>query len=222
VAGSQSITPEGARAQPNCKPFGCPVNKALSVRLPGEGLRAAEDRGFEPRRVVTPNRISSSMPRLPGLSRHDRDCAKSQARLSGKARITLVLTGNAINGLRVRTRNGHARTHSSQPCSSWPSCIFVPSSASCRRTCRAPSPGCPGTSCSDCGRLGWTASSPWPTPPPRPPPCSPSAIASRRAGPWHRDRDRPGPRRVSSRLASSSIQPPSAERTRLRTESARP
>jgi hypothetical protein len=52
------------------------------------------------------------MPRLPGLSRHDRDCAKSQARLSGKARITLVLTGNAINGLRVRTRNGHARTHS--------------------------------------------------------------------------------------------------------------
>jgi hypothetical protein len=39
-----------------------PVNEALSLRVPGEGLRAAEDRGFEPRRVVTPNRISSAAP----------------------------------------------------------------------------------------------------------------------------------------------------------------
>jgi hypothetical protein len=40
--------------------LGCFVNEALSPQVPGEGLRAAEDRGFEPRRVVTPNRISSS------------------------------------------------------------------------------------------------------------------------------------------------------------------
>ena len=40
--------------------FGCLVSEALSVRVSGEGLRAAEDRGFEPRRVVTSNRISSS------------------------------------------------------------------------------------------------------------------------------------------------------------------
>jgi len=36
--------------------FGRLVGQALSLRV----LRAAEDRGFEPRRVVTPNRISSS------------------------------------------------------------------------------------------------------------------------------------------------------------------
>ena len=36
------------------------VRQALSLRVPGEGLRAAEDRGFEPRRVLPPNRISSS------------------------------------------------------------------------------------------------------------------------------------------------------------------
>jgi hypothetical protein len=38
------------------------VSQALSRQDPGEGLRAAEDRGFEPRRVVTPNRISSAAP----------------------------------------------------------------------------------------------------------------------------------------------------------------
>ena len=42
--------------------LGCLVSQALSLRVPGEGLRAAEDRGFEPRRVVTPNRISSAAP----------------------------------------------------------------------------------------------------------------------------------------------------------------
>jgi hypothetical protein len=36
------------------------VSQALSRQVPGEGLRTAEDRGFEPRRVVTPNRISSA------------------------------------------------------------------------------------------------------------------------------------------------------------------
>jgi len=39
--------------------FGGPVSKALSPDDPGQGLRAAEDRGFEPRRAVKPNRISS-------------------------------------------------------------------------------------------------------------------------------------------------------------------
>src|SRR6266704_1282563 len=71
----------------------------------------AEDRGFEPRRAVKPNRISSPMPRLPALSRNDRDCAKSQARTSGKDRISPDLTVNARKVLRVRTRNGHARKY---------------------------------------------------------------------------------------------------------------
>ena len=54
-------------------------------------LVRAEDRGFEPRRVLPSNRRSSSMP---DLSRHDRDCAKSQARRSGKAGITPGLAGS--------------------------------------------------------------------------------------------------------------------------------
>jgi integrase len=42
--------------------FGRFVSQALSLRVLGEGLRAAEDRGFEPRRAVKPNRISSAAP----------------------------------------------------------------------------------------------------------------------------------------------------------------
>jgi hypothetical protein len=42
--------------------LGCLVRQALSLRIPGEGLRAAEDRGFEPRKVSPPNRISSAAP----------------------------------------------------------------------------------------------------------------------------------------------------------------
>jgi len=42
--------------------LGCLVRQALSPRVPGEGLRDAEDRGFEPRRVLPPNRISSAAP----------------------------------------------------------------------------------------------------------------------------------------------------------------
>jgi hypothetical protein len=48
--------------------WGLPADRALPSDVPGEGLgAAAEDRGFEPRRVVTPNRISSS-----GRGRPDR------------------------------------------------------------------------------------------------------------------------------------------------------
>ena len=53
----------GARDERNCNPgysLRLPRKYGPSLPVPGEGLRAAEDRGFEPRRVVTPNRISSS------------------------------------------------------------------------------------------------------------------------------------------------------------------
>ena len=39
-----------------------PVSQAPSPQVPREGLRAAEDRGFEPRRAVKANRISSAAP----------------------------------------------------------------------------------------------------------------------------------------------------------------
>jgi hypothetical protein len=54
-----------ARDELNCNPncnLWLPRRQAPSPHVPGEGLRAAEDRGFEPRRVVTPNRISSAAP----------------------------------------------------------------------------------------------------------------------------------------------------------------
>src|SRR6266480_5713174 len=85
----------------------CLVGQALTLRVPGEGLRDAEDRGFEPRRVVTPNRISSVLTRVPGPRSHVRDGTETQARRAGKAAIAPSLTGNAR---RVRTRNGHAGT----------------------------------------------------------------------------------------------------------------
>ena len=49
------------------------MSQASSPQVPGEGLRAAEDRGFEPRRVVTPNRISSVLPAVPRARRHPRN-----------------------------------------------------------------------------------------------------------------------------------------------------
>jgi hypothetical protein len=45
--------------QPTSQHLAGPVTKALSPDVPGKGLRAAEDRGFEPRRASRPNRISS-------------------------------------------------------------------------------------------------------------------------------------------------------------------
>jgi len=67
------------------------VSQAPSPHVPGEGLRAAEDRGFEPRRVSPPNRISSAPLRVPGAFAMVRDCAGTQ--------VTKALTGRAGPGL---------------------------------------------------------------------------------------------------------------------------
>ena len=80
------------------------VSQAPSPRVPGEGLRAAEDRGFEPRRVVTPNRISSVLPVVLGRRRHVRDRTETQARRARKARIARKSAANAGNARRVRAR----------------------------------------------------------------------------------------------------------------------
>src|SRR5271165_5988023 len=81
--------------------LGCLVSQALSLQVLGEGLRAAEDRGFEPRRVVTPNRISSALPVVPRRSGHVGDGTEMQARSAGNAGIGPGLTNNAR---RVRAR----------------------------------------------------------------------------------------------------------------------
>src|SRR6516225_325072 len=83
--------------------------KAESSSPPGRSARAkllviAEDRGFEPRRVLPPNRISSAFPLVPGRSGNDRDRPEWQVSRAGKAR---VVPGPAGNAERVRTRNGH-------------------------------------------------------------------------------------------------------------------
>ena len=49
--------------------LGCLLIQALSLPVPGEGLRAAEDRGFEPRKVSPPNRISSPFGRPQAAAR---------------------------------------------------------------------------------------------------------------------------------------------------------
>ena len=84
------------------------MSQAPSPQVPGEGLRAAEDRGFEPRRVVTPNRISSVLPTVPWKLNHVGDGTETQARHAGKSRIVRNRAGQAGNARRVRTRNGHA------------------------------------------------------------------------------------------------------------------
>jgi hypothetical protein len=61
------------------------VSQALSLKVLGEGLRAAEDRGFEPRRVLPPNRISSVISIMTGRRRHARDGTEAQARRTGKS-----------------------------------------------------------------------------------------------------------------------------------------
>ena len=53
---------EHRKRQARIATFGHSVSQALSLGAAGEGLRAAEDRGFEPRRVLPPNRISSAAP----------------------------------------------------------------------------------------------------------------------------------------------------------------
>jgi len=67
-------------------------------------LVTAEDRGFEPRRVLPPNRISSAFPLVPGRSGNHRDRTEWQASRAGNAGI---VPGPAGNAERVRTRNGH-------------------------------------------------------------------------------------------------------------------
>src|SRR6516165_2654211 len=84
--------------------------KAETSSPPGRSARAkllvrAEDRGFEPRRVVTPNRISSAFPLVPGRSGNHRDRPGLQVSRAGNAGI---VPGPAGNAERVRTRNGHA------------------------------------------------------------------------------------------------------------------
>ena len=59
---SEALWRQGQRnGNPNCDLW--PLRESGSVLMVlGEGLRAAEDRGFEPRRVLPPNRISSPFP----------------------------------------------------------------------------------------------------------------------------------------------------------------
>jgi hypothetical protein len=95
------------------------VRQALSPHVPREGLRAAEDRGFEPRRVVTPNRISSVLPGLSPVRDHIRDRTKPQARHAGNSCIVRNETTIAANARRVRARivraAGQASTHLTPP-----------------------------------------------------------------------------------------------------------
>jgi hypothetical protein len=44
------------------QPLGCLQIRPRPGWIGGQGLGAAEDRGFEPRRAVKPNRISSAAP----------------------------------------------------------------------------------------------------------------------------------------------------------------
>jgi hypothetical protein len=82
----------------------------------------AEDRGFEPRRVVTPNRISSVAAPMPGKFNHARDGTETQARRAGNSRIVRNHTGNTR---RVRARNVRAADRI-------PVHLAAPSSASLR------------------------------------------------------------------------------------------
>src|SRR6516165_4570377 len=68
-------------------------------------LVTAEDRGFEPRRALPPNRISSAFPVVTGRPGNHRDRTEWQVGRAGKAGIVPGAAGDAE---RVRTRNGHA------------------------------------------------------------------------------------------------------------------
>ena len=75
--------------------LGCLMNQAQSLPVPGEGLRAAEDRGFEPRKVSPPNRISSALLRVTDTSAPVRDCAGTQVTTAFTCRAVPGLTGTA-------------------------------------------------------------------------------------------------------------------------------
>ena len=84
--------------------------KAETSSPPRRSARAkllvrAEDRGFEPRRVLPPNRISSAFPVVTGRSGQDRDRPEWPVSRAGNAGI---VPGPAADARRVRTRNGHA------------------------------------------------------------------------------------------------------------------
>jgi hypothetical protein len=80
--------------------------QSAETERPGvTAAQVAEDRGFEPRRVLPPNRISSAFPVVTGRSGNDRDRTEMQVSRAGNAGI---VTGPAGNARRVRTRNGHA------------------------------------------------------------------------------------------------------------------
>jgi hypothetical protein len=67
-------------------------------RLEGPGVTAAqvaEDRGFEPRKGVDPNRISSAPLRVTDTSARGRDCAGTQVTTAVTCRAVPGLTGTA-------------------------------------------------------------------------------------------------------------------------------
>jgi len=109
--------------------------KAETSSPPRRSARAkllvrAEDRGFEPRRALPPNRISSAFPLVPGRSGNDRDRTGWQVSRAGNAGI---VPGPAADARRVRTRNGH--THRCAGPVPWPGG---------RRRCGRSRPGRPG------------------------------------------------------------------------------
>jgi len=71
-------------------------------------VRGTEDRGSEPRRVVTPNRISSVLPHLPHAWHHIRERTETQVRPAGNPRTVRNEVQDAANGRRVRARNVRA------------------------------------------------------------------------------------------------------------------
>ena len=112
-----SIAP-GAR-EPSSGSGGALCARALESRKqqsaeaerPGEtAAQMAEDRGFEPRRAVKPNRISSAFTCMPVRRSPVRDRTETQARRTGKAHIVPRAAGIAGNPRPVRTRNGRAWT----------------------------------------------------------------------------------------------------------------
>jgi len=85
--------------------------------------QSAEDRGFEPRRVLPPNRISSAFPLVPGRSGQDRDRPEWQASRAGNAGL---VPGPAADARRVRTRTGHTHSPDAGHRGSWSTAAMVP------------------------------------------------------------------------------------------------
>jgi hypothetical protein len=90
----------------------------------------AEDRGFEPRRVVTPNRISSAFPVVPARRHHVGDRTETQA----SAPETRVRARTAGNARHCRARCVHAPAqvpgHSAPPVAATSAMISRPTTSS--------------------------------------------------------------------------------------------